>query len=292
MASDKIPSLSSTTLPLLFVMVTAVLPAPLANGAEVDSTFKDLGGTASTVQNRNNVPIKPVSRDVQKRNAETAKAVNKIAGVKLQASDLQPPADDLPITGFHPVKKAIAPVVRLEKNSVQLQQQIMKLEGPISALQPAMLGLHSKMDGVDKRMVGMQAVLGKMDSGVSGVSEQMNGVRADIAGVRSDLSGMRKRIDRLEVPIRQLQQPLQKLQEPLSSVAAPLNAVHKELLEMKALLASVLFAILVAAVAIAIGTPIATVLIYKNRRKLFPDMRDHDFPGAKAAEPDKMSARV
>lgn len=258
------------------------------NSAETKQEIRvktDLGATATTETNRHGVPVKDVSAKKDQMNKETAQAVNKIPGVNLKPADLQPPADDPPIKGFHPIKKAMQPVVRLEKNSVMLQQQIMKLEGPIGALQPAMLGLHKKMDGVDKHMGTMQGELTTMANDTMDVSKKMDGVRQDITAMRLQIKG-------LEVPIRQLQKPLNDLREPLSNVAEPLKQVHKELSDMRTLLASVLGAIVIATICIAVGTPIAAILIYKHRRKLFPSMRDHDFPVANAAEKSKEPARV
>ena len=40
----------------------------------------------------------------------------------------------------------------------------------------------------------------------------------------------------------------------------------------------ILGAILVAALAIALGTPLAAVVVYRNRKKLFPGMSDHELP--------------
>jgi chromosome segregation ATPase len=258
------------------------------NSAETKQEAKvktDLGATANTETNSHGVPVKDVSAKKDQANKETAKAVNKIPGVNLKQADLQPPADDPPITGFHPIKKLIQPIVRLEKNSVMLQQQIMKLEGPIGALQPAMLGLHKKMDGVDNRMGTMQGELTTMANDTMDVSKKMDGVRQDITAMRLQIKG-------LEVPIRQLQKPLNDLREPLSNVAEPLKKVHKQLSDIAALLAAVLGAIVVATICIALGTPIAAVLVYKHRRTLFPNMHDRDFPVANASEKNKQPARV
>lgn len=41
-------------------------------------------------------------------------------------------------------------------------------------------------------------------------------------------------------------------------------------------MATVLLAIMIAAVLVAIGTPIAAIWIYRNRRNLFPDLRDQE----------------
>lgn len=213
---------------------------------------------------------KPISAEQEKLNEQTSNAVNQIPGVHIRASDLQPPADEVQIKGFHPIKKMLQPVVRLEKNSTQLQQQIMKLEGPIAGLQQPMLGLHSKMTSVE----------GKMNS----MHDQLSNMQSELTGVRSDISGMRKQIGDLRGPINALQEPISALQKPLTGVATPLEAVQTELKQVRALIATVLFAIVAAAIAISIGTPLAAIFIYKHRRKVLPGVADRDFPVAKSAD--------
>jgi len=210
------------------------------------------------------VPLKPVSANQQQLNADTAKAINKVPGVHLQGQDLQAPAQDAPITGFHPIKRAIAPIVQLEKNSVQLQQQIMKLDGPISALQPAMNKLHGKLDKVDSRLGEMDGHIVTVDQHVTAVDQQMSGVRSDLSKMRGDLT--------------QLQSPLHSLLGPLNNVARPLEEVRTQLADMRTMLAGVLFAIVASSIGIAIGTPLMAILIFKYRHKLFPNTADRDFP--------------
>ena len=50
-------------------------------------------------------------------------------------------------------------------------------------------------------------------------------------------------------------------------------------------LVTVLAAIVMATICIAIGTPIAAVLVYKNRHRFFPNIDEQDFPGT--AVPDE-----
>jgi len=212
------------------------------------------------------VPVTPAANSINK---STAKAVNRISGVKLNAKNLEPPPEQGEIRGFHPIKKLLAPIVRLERNSVQLQQQIMKLEGPIAGLNPPMMGLQKRMTSVEGKMGNMQGKLDGMNESVSKVSDQMN-------GVRSDLRSMRQQITALQEPIEQLRPPIEKLQKPLVNVAEPLMEVRGELAQMKALLATVLGAILVATIAISIGTPVAAIYVYRNRKKIFPNMSDQE----------------
>ncbi|PWU02854.1 MAG: hypothetical protein C5B53_01215 [Candidatus Melainabacteria bacterium] len=213
----------------------------------------------------------------QQNNEETAKAANKVPGVNVEGKDLQPPPPEEPIHGFHPIKKMLQPVVQLEKNSVQLEQQIMKLEGPIAGLQPAMLRLHNKMGAMQGHIDDVGKRIDGVGSRVNDVGTQMKGISSQMTAVRGDISDVRKEIGTLEGPIKDLHKPL-------SEVSRPLLNVEQKLEKLAALLTTVLFAILLAAGIIAVGTPIAAILIYRNRRKLFPDMPDREFPVAKTGE--------
>jgi len=188
-------------------------------------------------------------------NQQTAAAVNQIPGVKVAPTSLEEPAMP-PIRGFHPVKRALRPIQSLQALSIQLEQQIMRLEGPIAALQPPMLGLQKRMTNVESKMGGVQDHMGKVET-------QITGVESEIKGVRSDLSIMRKQIG-------ELQSPIQQLQKPLTGVAGPLTKLDNRLDQVQALMGCILLAILIATVAIAVGTPIAAIIIYVNRKKIFP----------------------
>lgn len=199
----------------------------------------------------------------EKLDAQTVKAVNQIPGANLQQADMVTP--ELPeIKGFHPIKRLFRPIERMQVMMVKLQQQIMRLEGPIAGLQPPMLKLQHWVTRVDQSMGEMQGQIGKMEG-------EVGGVRSDIAGVRSDLSHMRKEISALKEPIQQLR-------EPLAAVGGPLSGLEERLIQVQGLIATVLLAIMIAAVAIAVGTPIAAILVYRNRHKIFPDLKDKDLP--------------
>jgi prefoldin subunit 5 len=178
---------------------------------------------------------------------------------------------DQPIHGLHPVKKMLQPIIHLEKNSTELQKQILRLEGPIAGLQSPMLGLHKKMTSVDTTMKGIESELSGMQGRINGLEQHMISVEGQMHELRKDLSAMHAQIRHLEEPIRQLRNPI-------NGVAFPLTKVRQELLEVKSLIAAVLFAIMVAAAAISIGTPIAAILVYQNRRRIFPSLTEHDLP--------------
>lgn len=197
---------------------------------------------------------------------QTVDAVNQIPGVQVKTSDMQAP-DLKPIKGFHPIKRMLRPVENLESMSIRLQQQIMRLEGPIASLQQPMLALQRRMTNFEKMLGGMDKNLTGVNSQVAGVQQQINGAREEIKGVRSDLAEMREQIDSLKAPI-------QKLHEPISNVAEPLAGLDRRLVQVQGLIAGVLLMIVVSSIAIAVGTPIAAILIYRNRHKLFPQHKD------------------
>jgi peptidoglycan hydrolase CwlO-like protein len=229
----------------------------------------------------------PTAADVQ-----TAKAASKIPGVNVDPHLMAQPVLDPPIKGFHPIKRIMRPVENLAKQSVALGQQIMRLEGPIASLQPSMLGLEKRMSkvqdemtAVQNKMMQMQVNLNSVQSQVSGVRGDMHSIGGQMNGVRGDLSGMRTRIVDLQKPIKDLRGPIVRLHDPIKAVADPvsqvqqrLSSVEGQLADLKTLLATILFSIYVAAAAIALGTPVAAFVVYKNRRKLFPHTPERDFP--------------
>jgi len=193
------------------------------------------------------------------QNARTAKAVNQIPGVKVSEKDLQTP-QSTEIKGFHPIKKILQPVENLEGMSIKLEQQIVKLEGPIAALNPPMVSLQTKMNDVNGTMTRMQT--------------QLNGVDGQMHGVRSDLARMREEIAQLKGPILAIQKPLKGVSEPLEAVERQLNLV--------------LLAIVMAAIGVVIGTPIAAVLVYRFRDKLFPPDTANSLPDEPVRTPEKV----
>ena len=284
---------------LAFTFSTAsLLPAQPAAGAagnaeEPKSTGSDKPPSpdSEAETNRHNVKLRPISESQQQANEDTADAVNRIPGTQVESKDLQPPAPEEPIHGFHPIKKMLQPVVRLEKNSVELEQQIMRLEGPIAGLQPAMLGLQKKITSVEKRMGSMQDSIvhvgGHIDNvggHIDNIGGRVNNVGTQMKGISEQMSAVRADINRVRTEIDNLNGPITDLHKPLAEVARPLLTVEQKLEKLAALLTTVLFTILVAAGIIAIGTPIAAILIYRYRRRLFPDMTDRDFPVAKASD--------
>ena len=97
---------------LAFTFSTAsLLPAQPAAGAagnaeEPKSTGSDKPPSpdSEAETNRHNVKLRPISESQQQANEDTADAVNRIPGTQVESKDLQPPAPEEPIHGFHPIK--------------------------------------------------------------------------------------------------------------------------------------------------------------------------------------------
>ena len=163
-------------------------------------------------------------------------AVPNGAGTNTEAKKDDPGAPaQAPITGFHPIKKAMRPVENLEGLSVKLEQQIIKLQGPLLALQSPMASLRNEMDTVDGGLDGMQS--------------QLYAMRDKVRGVRSDLRDLRSEIKDLRGPVRALEKPI-------ASVSRPMLAVNTKL-------TYILMSVIAAAVAIAFGTPFVAYLLFR-----------------------------
>jgi hypothetical protein len=207
---------------------------------------------------------------------EQAEQINKIPGAHVQASDLKE-SEVHKKGGFpNPLGWMLKPVTRLQEQSVRLQQEIMKLTGPIGTLQPAMLRLDKSMSSVQNQMSGMQ---GKIDN----VNSSMSGMRGDIRGMQGDIRSMREDIAKLQVPVAELKKPVMDLRDPVISLAKPVHGVEgrldrleNQLSQLRQLLALILTAIFFAAGLVAFGTPIAAIMIWRNRNKIVPTSKPED----------------
>ncbi len=240
----------------LIASTAQVLAAPTASPqAPNPKVTKDLGGKSG---------IGKVSSAQKQENKEAAQAINKVPGMHLEGKDLQPPAEDPEIKGFHPIKRLMAPVIRLGKGTVQLQQQMLKLEGPMGAIEPSMNSLGTKLQNVSNRLGTLEKHLVCMDDHIIDVSKQMAGVRQDLSLMEADVEG--------------LNGPLLSLLQPLTNVKGPLHEMNEVLADMKGMITMSLFAIIALTLGIVFGTPIAAIFIYQYRRKIFPYMKEQEFP--------------
>lgn len=175
----------------------------------------------------------------QKEDAvRTANAVNKLPGEKIDPRDLEHP----PIKGFHPIKKLFQPISDLEKTTEKLNTEGTKLEKPMGQLERPMLHLQKKMVTVDTKVVQMRKTL-------QGVSDEVIGARSDLSSIRQQMNDLKR--------------PIVALREPVTGVASPLEQIQIKLNML-------LFFIFIFGLIVAFGTPMAAVLIYRNRSKLFP----------------------
>jgi uncharacterized protein YoxC len=221
----------------------------------------NLNDTKLTSAEKKLAEQKTVERD--KYVNDQAQAINKIPGEHVTAEDLKE-SDVHKKGGFpNPLGWMLKPVTRLQEQSVKLEQEIMKLTGPIGSLQPSMLRLDKSMSSVQKQM-------GNMQGQINDVGSQMGSMQSDIRSMRQDLSQLKQPISDLRKPVMDLRDPVLALAKPVEGVEGRLVKVDAELSELKTLLALVLTAIFAAAVIIAIGTPIAAILVWRNRQKFVP----------------------
>lgn len=243
----------------------------------VSTSRQEAKGKEITVSVQQSKP--PTKTEQLNLNKRTARAVNTIPGAKVHAEDLKPP-ELPPIKGFHPIKRLLRPIEQLQAQSIRLEQQIMHLEGPIASLQTPMLDLHERMGVVDNRVYIMYNRLGAVHTRLGEMHDQLGGMKKGLDGVQLQVSGAREDLTSMREDIAELKKTVKILQGPLSDVAGPLQGVQNQL-------SFILFAIVVASCAIAIGTPIAALIIYRHRAKIFPGIKDADFPQVVVKEEEK-----
>ncbi|HEY9719342.1 MAG TPA: hypothetical protein V6C69_17830 [Trichormus sp.] len=192
----------------------------------------------------------PNAKDL-KTAQETAARINALPGAKIKAEDLMHP----PIKGFHPLGKLLKPLTNLESTTDKLDAKANGLQQPINEL--------------NKPMVGLQQEMVSVDHGVGKMTKTMDGVSNTVAGARQDMASIRQEIGYLKKPIVALQEPVEAIAKPLESVEGQLNLV--------------LCALLAGPFIVAFGTPMAAVLIYRNRHKFLGSIETNNKPAPEAA---------
>lgn len=214
-------------------------------------------------------------------NKSQAEAINRVPGAAVTPDDLSDKKAKKK-GGFtlNPVTWLFKPVLQLQQQSVRLEQQIMKLTGPIAALQPGMLSLEKRIVGMQGQMQHVEERMGTVDQRIGKVQEQMSSMQSDISAMRQQVGEMKKPISDLRAPIVALHDPLLNIAKPVSGVELRLENLDKQLNDLKTLISLVLTAIFIAAGAIAVGTPVAAILVWRNRAKFLPKPK----PSERAAE--------
>lgn len=247
-------------------------------------------------------------RNVQKIDSLAPKQtqiINTIPGPKANKEDLlQGKVEKGP--GLNPFAWIFRPVTKLQAQTARLEQQVVKLTGPIAALQPSMQSLNNKMGEVKDEMgkveKGMTTVaggmvdvghgMGRVEKRMGGVANEMTQVQNEIKQMRVDIRSMRNEMLSLRKPIAELQQPIASLKAPVHNLAKPvstigkrMNSLDQQMHDLKMILNLVLSSIYVAAAIIAVGTPIAAILVWKHRQQLMKgqaptsiEIRDHHAP--------------
>ncbi len=245
---------------ILLALFTPILFAGIEVGAQTVKATNQAILTDKNIQVDNKITraekehFNQVAQQSDQYTPKQAEVLNKIPGVDITADDLK----ERDKKGFplNPVAWIFKPVIRLQEQSVKLEQQIMKLTGPIAALQPGMLHLEG-------RMTSMQGQLASLEEDTSGVQSQLVSIQKDIAAMHATLNEIKKPVTDLKGPIMSLRDPIMRIQEPITGV-------DKDLTDVKTLLSLVLTSIYAAAAIIAIGTPLAAILVWRNRQKLLP----------------------
>jgi hypothetical protein len=99
-------------------------------------------------------------------------------------------------------------------------------------------------------MFDLQKKMNTLDDGLGGMQTRLTGVRDKVRGVRSDLKDLKAEIEELKGPVFRLQKPIESVSKPMRSVNDKLTFI--------------LISVVAAAVAIAFGTPLIAILLFRH----------------------------
>jgi hypothetical protein len=206
--------------------------------------------------------------------------------------------------------KLTGPIAALQPAMLNLQNRVEKMGGQMHEVQSELKSVKEQMatitpqiqqtvthmKGVDSNMGTVSKQMLTVQTTLNGTYVQLRRMRPDLTSVRSDIGKIRDPIVKIQEPLISMSQPIHdldkevkgvhtditairdplvKIEKPITSLDKQLTGLHSEISQLRDLLAMVLTSIFVAAVLIAIGTPVAAIFIWRNREKLLPKPK-HD----------------
>lgn len=201
------------------------------------------------------------AKQAQKEELKEVKseAVSEVDGVKLDTGDEK---KGFTIGDLNPFKWIFKPVTDTQKEVRRLGKRITHIETPITDLQKPMVGLRQDMVNVHG---------------------QMGEIHQDISGVRQQTANVDKSLGKVEHNLNRIYEPVVKLKEPVVAMAGPVNNVRGNLQTLKSDMkglkevvsvtsTAILVAVIGAGLLVVIGTPIAALLVWRNRSRILKMM--------------------
>lgn len=204
--------------------------------------------------------------------------------------------------------KLTGPIAALQPAMLTLQERVESMSLQLTDVQTEMHEVRKRMHrisgrldqtvehitGVDSNLTKVSGQMGSVQSSLSGtysvlrkMGPDLKNVRLDIGKIRDPIAKMQRPLEAIASPIqnldrevtlvgremKQLRVPLTLMEKPVTSLDKQLTGLHSEISELRSLLALVLTSIFVAAGLSAVGTPIAAILVWRNKNKFLPKLK-------------------
>lgn len=204
--------------------------------------------------------------------------------------------------------KLTGPIAALQPAMLTLQERVESMSLQLTDVQTEMHEVRKRMHRISGRLDQTVEHITGVDSNLTKVSSQMGSVQSSLSGTYSVLKRMGPDLKNVRLDIGKIRDPIAKMQRPLEAIASPiqnldrevtlvgremkqlivpltlmekpvtsldkqLTGLHSEISDLRNLLALVLTSIFVAAGITVIGTPIAAILVWRNKNKFLPKVK-------------------
>lgn len=211
-------------------------------------------------------PIKQTMNEMSEIASINLRLYEQMKKLEIPVSGLQPTMLQLQNTMLHVDKQMDVTHTQLSSVSDQMTamfgqmgkvgDKMGSVQEQIGTVGEKIDAMHSQLGSVGQKIKGMHEQLASVQGQVKQMEIGMTGLRDDLKAIRSDLTAVRTQVNGLQRPIEQIR-------DPLLEVAGPLEGLGQRLDRLQALVSNVLTFIVLAAVGIAIGTPLAAFLIHR-----------------------------
>jgi predicted nucleic acid-binding Zn-ribbon protein len=242
-------------------------------------------------------PPTQLDSDSSPKSAKPKRSLNPMGWIfnpvtKLEQQSLRLQQQQIQLT--NPLGQLLPAILSLQRHGGAIDRELTGVHSDLEHVNKQLVAIPHKIDASTTNVSRMEETIKLLSQQIAevrlsilGTYKELKQMRPDFTCVRKDIRDIHDPILRLETPIASLSKPinnldkevvglqgeishlrgpLERLEDPVTRLSLQLTDLHSELHELHNELRLILASIFVAAIIVAFGTPVAAVMIWRNKR--------------------------
>lgn len=200
-----------------------------------------------------------------------ASAVSPDAAPVAEYPVVKPKKKGFTLGDLNPLRWIFKPVTDMDQSLGELQGHVGRLEKPIS-------DLPKPMENLREGLAPMSGQLDGMNENIRATHSDLKSINSGMKSVDSRLGHMQQQLRKIYKPIVELKDPVIELRKPLKIVEEKLKVLAVDLKDLKdvvqTMTVTIFFTIFLVGVFIIVGSPIAAIVAWGNRKWIMQKLGD------------------